>query len=128
MAIFKGPEGFELVLEGRRLQFRTPDEFGVALRPRSEVTAAFARNSAKLGAEVLRIELEQARRLHQRLTEITLWCFETDEPVGTAWREVAEASFVDEHQWRPILRALDGADAPDPYRRVALVRFMRYLD
>lgn len=119
---------FELVLEGRKLQFRAPDELGVALRPRTEVTAAFARHNARLGAEILQVELEQTRRLHRRLTEIQSWCFETGEPVGTAWHEAEEGSFVDEHQWRPILKALGGAEVPDSYRRVALVRFMRYLD
>jgi hypothetical protein len=123
-----GTPGFELVLEGRRLHFRAPDELGVALRPRTEVTAAFARHNARLGAEILQVELEQTRRLHGRLTEVLQWCFETGEPVGTAWREFEEASFVDEHQWRAILKALGGAEVPDPYRRVALVRFMRYLE
>jgi len=120
--------GFELVLEGRKLHFRAPDELGVALRPRTEVTAAFARHNARLGAEILQVELEQTRRLHDRLSEVLKWCFETGEPVGTTWREVEEASFVDEHQWRPILKALGGVDVPDPYRRVTLVRFMRYLE
>lgn len=120
--------GIELVLEGRRLHFRAPDELGVALRPRTEVTAAFARHNARLGVEVLQVELEQTRRLHRRLTEVLQWCFETGEPVATAWREFEEASFVDEHQWRAILKALGGADTPDAYRRVTLVRFMRYLE
>ena len=122
------PPPFELVLEGRHLHFRTPDELGVALRPRTEVTAAFARQNAKLGTEVIQIELEQTRRLHRRLTELLLWCFETGEPIGTAWREAEESAFLDEHQWRPILKSLGGPEAPDPYRRVALVRFMQYLD
>jgi len=117
----------ELVLEGRKLIFRTPDELGVALRPRTEVTASFARHHARLGLEVLEVELEQTRRLLKRLNEIQLWSFESGEPVGAVWREAEEASFPDEHQWRPILKALGASDVPDAYRRVALVRFMSYL-
>ena len=118
----------ELVLDGRRLIFRTPAELGVALRPRTEVTAVFARQHAKLGREVLTLELEQTRKLQRRLSEALLWCFETGEPIGTVWREAEAANFLDEHQWHPLLRGLGADGVPDQYRRVGLVRFIKYLD
>jgi hypothetical protein len=118
----------ELVLDGRRLIFRTPAELGVALRPRTEVTAVFARQHAKLGREVLSLELEQTRKLQRRLSEALLWCFETGEPIGTVWREAEAANFLDEHQWHPLLRGLGADGVPDQYRRVGLVRFIKYLD
>jgi hypothetical protein len=117
----------ELLLEGRRLMFRTPDELGVGLKPRTEVTASFARSCRRLGREVLTIERDQTRRLIDRLQEVMTWCFESGEPVGVAWSEAEGASFVDEHGWRPILRALAAPEVDDRYRRVALVRFLRYL-
>jgi hypothetical protein len=118
----------ELVLDGRRLIFRTPAELGVALRPRTEVTAVFARQHAKLGREVLTLELEQTRKLHRRLSEALLWCFETGEPIGTVWREAESVNFLDEHQWHPLLRGLGADGVPDQYRRVGLVRFIKYLE
>ena len=118
----------ELVLDGRRLIFRTPAELGVALRPRTEVTAVFARQHAKLGREVLALELEQTRRLQRRLSDALLWCFESDEPIGTVWREAEAANFLDEHQWHPLLRGLGADGVPDQYRRVGLVRFIKYLE
>lgn len=118
----------ELVLDGRRLIFRTPAELGVALRPRTEVTAHFARQHAKLGREVLGLELEQTRKLQRRLSEALLWCFETGEPIGTVWREAEAANFLDEHQWHPLLRSLGADGVPDQYRRVGLVRFIKYLE
>jgi hypothetical protein len=126
-----GPERsqeLELVLDGRRLIFRSPAELGVALRPRTEVTAVFARQHAKLGREVLSLELEQTRKLQRRLSEALLWCFETGEPIGTVWREAESANFLDEHQWHPVLRGLGAEGVPDQYRRVGLVRFIKYLD
>ncbi len=126
-----GPERgqeLELVLDGRRLIFRNPAELGVALRPRTEVTAVFARQHARLGREVLALELEQTRKLQRRLSEALLWCFETGEPIGTVWREAESANFLDEHQWHPVLRGLGADGVPDQYRRVGLVRFIKYLD
>lgn len=120
--------GLELVLDGRRLIFRDPAELGVALRPRTEVTAVFARQHARLGREVLGLELEQTRKLHRRLSEALLWCFETGEPIGTVWREAEAANFLDEHQWQPLLRGLGADEVPDQYRRIGLVRFIKYLD
>lgn len=128
---FAGPDrasGLELVLDGRRLIFRSPAELGVALRPRTEVTAVFARQHAKLGREVLGLELEQTRKLHRRLSDALLWCFETGEPIGTVWREAEAANFLDEHQWHPLLRGLGADGVPDPYRRIGLVRFIKYLE
>lgn len=124
----EGPPQLELVLEGRRLIFRNPAELGVALKPRTEVTAMFARQHAKLGREVLALELEQTRKLQRRLSEALLWCFETGEPIGTVWREAETASFLDEHQWHPLLRGLGADGVPDQYRRVGLVRFIKYLE
>lgn len=128
---FAGPDrasDLELVLDGRRLIFRDPAELGVALRPRTEVTAVFARQHARLGREVLGLELEQTRKLHRRLSEALLWCFETGEPIGTVWREAEAANFLDEHQWQPLLRGLGAEAVPDQYRRIGLVRFIKYLD
>jgi len=118
----------ELLIDGRRLMFRTPDELGVGLKPRTEVTAAFARHCSRLGGEVLRLEVEQTRRLHDRLRGVLVWCFESGEPVSAVWNEAEQASFVDEHGWRAILRTLAEAGVDDRYRRVALVRFIRYLE
>jgi hypothetical protein len=121
--------GLDLMLEGRTVHFRSPDEFAVALRPRTEVTAAMARHCTRTSAHRLQQELEQTRRLHRRLTELLIWGFETGEPVRDAWREAEAVGFVDEHQWRGILRAVaDDDDIDERYRRVALGRFLKYVE
>jgi hypothetical protein len=119
----------EFALEGRTVRFRTPDEFAVALRPRTEVTAAFVRLRTCGDTAKLRHEFDQTRRLQRRLTDLLIWAFETGEQVHDAWREAEAVDFADEHQWRSIMRSLaDRRDVDERFRRVALAKFLRYLE
>jgi hypothetical protein len=117
----------ELDLEGNRIRLATPSDLGTLLRGRTEATADLGKRFGKLAADALREELMRTIALRERLDGLQAWCFETGDPVRAGWRELTDARFVDEHQWPVILRVLAG-DVDDAYRRVALHRFVQYLD
>ncbi len=117
----------ELELEGNRIRLATPSDLGTLLRGRTEATADLCKRFGKITADALREELMRTIALRERLDGLQAWCFETGDPVRAGWRELTDARFVDEHQWPVILRAL-ADDVDDAYRRVALHRFVQYLD
>jgi hypothetical protein len=117
----------ELDLDGNKVRLATPSDLGTLLRGRTEATAELAKQLAKRSAEDLREELMRTIALRERLDGLQAWCFETGDPVRAGWHELTDARFVDEHRWPAILRALAG-DVDDAYRRVALHRFVQYLD
>ncbi len=120
-------EPIELVLAGNLVRLASPTDLGTLLRGRTEATAAFSKRCAKLSAEVLRDEVLRTIALRERLDSLQAWCFETGDPVRAGWHELTGARFVDEHEWPTILRAL-AAEIDDGYRRIALHRFVQYLD
>lgn len=117
----------ELELDGNRVRLANASDLGTLLRGRTEATADLSKRLAKLSAETLREELMRTVALRERLDGLQSWCFETGDPVRAGWHELTDARFVDEHGWPSILRALAG-EVDDAYRRVALHRFVQYLD
>lgn len=117
----------ELVLEGNLVRLASPTDLGTLLRGRTEATAEFSKRCAKLSAESLRDEVLRTVALRERLDGLQAWCFETGDPVRAGWHELTDARFVDEHDWPSILRTLAGV-VDDAYRRVALHRYVQYLD
>lgn len=117
----------ELEIDGTRVRLAVPADLATLLRARTEATAEFGKYCARSSAETLRAELQQTTALRARLDGLQAWCFETGDPVRAGWHELTEARFVIELGWPAILRALAG-DVDDAYRRVALHRFMQYLD
>jgi len=117
----------ELELDGNRVRLASPSDLGTLLRGRTEATVELSRRLARTSADALRDELLRTMSLRERLDGLQAWCFETGDPVRAGWHELTDARFVDEHGWPTILRALAG-DVDDAYRRVALHRFVQYLD
>lgn len=124
-----GREDLSLDLEGRTLSFRGPQEFEAALRPRTQVTADTLRRLGRLPDDDLKLELRDTTAVHKRLLTSLLRTFETGEPVLLIWREMDLGRIVDEQQWQMLIFALgDEEHVADAYRRVAIVKYLEYLN
>lgn len=117
----------ELELNGNKVRLATPSDLGTLLRGRTEATAELSKRLSKCSAEALREELLRTIALRERLDGLQAWCFETGDSVRAGWHELTDAWFIDEHAWPAILRAFAG-EVDDAFRRVALHRFVQYLD
>jgi hypothetical protein len=123
------PSDLGIQLEGRTLSFRGPQEFEAALRPRTQVTADTLRHLGRLEDADLKLELRDTTAIHKRLLTSLLRTFETGEAVLFIWREMDLGRIVDEQQWQMLIFALgDEERVADAYRRVAIVKYLEYLN
>jgi hypothetical protein len=122
-------EELAIDLESRTLTFRSPQEFEAALRPRTQVTADTLRKLARLDDDNLKLELRETGAVHKRLLTSLLRTFETGEDVLFIWREIDLGRIYDEQQWQMLIFALgDEESVADAYRRVAIVKYLEYLN
>ena len=123
------PAPLVIELDGQRLTFGSPAEFGSMLQPRLEVSASLLRLLAKETDDELRSEVTLTRAVHRKLTHGLLRSLEIGTDLSAVWREMDLSKIHEEHQWQALLYALaDELHTPDAYRRVALAKYLQYLN
>ena len=128
-AVAGAPRDLSISIEGQAFRFATPAEFEMALAPRTEVAASLLRRLGKSTEEELRADLGLTRAIHRKLTTGLLRSVESGVPISQIWREIDLGKIHEEHQWQELLYALSDPDqVADEYRRVALVKYLRYLN
>ena len=76
----------------------------------------------------LQTEAHTIKDIEKRFVAIMSRSIEVPSSISLSLKELDTSIFSQDHAWRNIIAALnDGGDEFDPFRRVALVKYMQYL-
>jgi hypothetical protein len=82
----------------------------------------------KLSTKKLKIEAVTIKDIEKRFVNILSRSIENPNSINQALRELDPTIFSQDHSWRSIIAALnEGGDDLNPFRRIALVKYMQYL-
>lgn len=114
---------------GQTWRFPTPHEFEVELTARVGVPAWRMAQFECLGSTKLHATVVDIRRMEVEFAQMLSRAQATGESLRELLATVDVTAFSEDHEWRALFTALanSGSSALDPYRRVALGKYVRYL-
>ena len=124
-----GKPVLELDVHGVNVRFRSVDEFEFALAGRSGIPSdKLSRLVNMKDAELLR-EAEGIRKLEKRFSEILAHVMRTESKLGPILEALDMSLVTQDNDWRTVIEALNltTGDSVEDYKRVALVKYMQYL-
>lgn len=119
----------ELTLDGQTLRFRNSEDFAFALAGRAQLPTARIADLVDAEPADLRFEIEAIKRIERQLLELLEWTLVNQADCMAQLQSLGLQAFSKDHGWRSLfehLIALDSAYAA--YRKVALVKYVRYLE
>lgn len=126
-ALLQKPVMFEI--DGRRHVFRGSEEFEAVLRKRTDVSPEVLRALGRRSEHELRQELRDVSEMHRRLMNQMLRIMEADGNYLLLWDELDISALPEDHHWQALLFTLgDEEHVPDDFRRVAIVKYLQYLN
>ncbi len=118
----------ELVIGEQTLRFCSIPDFEFSLSGRTSVPTKKIRELVKLSTKKLKNEAITIKDIEKRFVSILSRSIEEPGSINQAMRELDPTIFSQDHGWRSIIAALnDASDELNPFRRVALVKYMQYL-
>ena len=122
------PKPVQLTVGGQTLTFHSITDFEFCLSGRTSVPAKKITELVKLPSQKLRKEASTIKEIEKRFVAILSRSIENSNSINQALRELDINIFSLDHNWRNIIAACNrGGDELNPYRRVALVKYMQYL-
>ena len=111
------------------LRFPTHHEFDFALSSRTETPTSRLPELHELTLFELRRMASDIRKLEHRFVEVLKSAMEHGRSLRILMGTLDAKSFSNDHDWRAVFAALAASphDGHDPYRRVALAKYMQYL-
>ncbi|MEM7406991.1 MAG: FHA domain-containing protein [Pseudomonadota bacterium] len=111
------------------LRFPTHHEFDFALSTRIEPPAQRIAELEQLTLFELRRMATDIRKLENRFSDVLAAALERGRSLRKLMVQLDLKSFSNDHDWRSIFAALAASDddGHDPYRQVALAKYMQYL-
>jgi len=110
------------------LTFHSISDFEFSLTGRTSVPVKKITDMVKQPPQKLRKEAMTIKEVEKRFVTILSRSIENPSSINRALRELDLNVFSQDHNWRSIMAALNaGGDEFNPYRRVALVKYMQYL-
>jgi hypothetical protein len=123
-----GSPPLKLPIGGETVQFKNPCDFEFALAGRTSIPSDKISQLVSMSDPDLLREAEGIRKLEQRFSEILSAALEASEPVGPILQALDMSLVTQDNDWRPIIETLnDTASRFEPFKRVALVKYMQYL-
>lgn len=118
-----------LTINGAELVFPSLAEFEFAIASRAEPPTQRVMDLEKLTLFELRRMATDIRKLETRLSDVLVSSLESDIGLGQLMVQLEPKLFSTDHDWRSIFAALAEVKGRslDPYRRVALAKYMQYL-
>lgn len=118
----------QLTVGGQALTFHSIADFEFCMSGRTSVPAKKITELVKLPSQKLRKEAATIKEIEKRFVGILSRSIESSNSINQALRELDINIFSLDHNWRNIIAACNkGGDELNPYRRVALVKYMQYL-
>lgn len=118
----------ELTIGEHVLRFCSIPDFEFCLSGRTSVPSKKITELVKLPTNKLKNEAITIKDIEKRFVAILSRSIEDPGSINQALRELDTTIFSQDHNWRSIVAALnEGGDDLNPFRRVALVKYMQYL-
>ena len=118
----------ELLVGEHTLRFCSIPDFEFCLTGRTSVPSKKISELVKNSAKKLKNEAITIKDIEKRFVAILSRSIEDPNSINQALRELDPTIFSQDHSWRSIIGALnEGGDELNPFRRVALVKYMQYL-
>lgn len=118
----------ELTVGEQTLRFCSIPDFEFCLTGRTSVPSKKIAELVKLTPKKLKNEAVTIKDIEKRFVNILSHSIEDSNSINKALRELDPTIFSQDHSWRHIIAALnEGGDELNPFRRVALVKYMQYL-
>lgn len=110
------------------LKFHSVVDFEFAMAGRIAVPSKKIAEMVKFSTDQLKKEARTIKDIEKRFVAILSKSIEDTNSINRALRELDPLIFSQDHSWRDIIGALnEGDDELNPYRRIALVKYMQYL-
>jgi len=130
MTVFKKLFTNPLKLEvgERTVTFNTPGDFEFSLASRTEVPATKIARLVRLEPDALSKEARSIREVERRFVDVIAKSLEQSGNIGYLLREMDTQLFSQDHEWRPIMRALvPQSNEFDEFKKIALIKYVQYL-
>ena len=118
----------ELQVGDQQLKFSSVADFEFAVSGRVAVPSKKITEMVKFSPDQLQKEARTIKEIEKKFVSILSKSIEDSNSINRAIRELDPLIFSQDHSWRDIISALnEGDDEFNPFRRVALVKYMQYL-
>ncbi|MFT5131986.1 MAG: hypothetical protein ACI9SC_000449, partial [Gammaproteobacteria bacterium] len=118
----------ELQIGEQILKFNSVADFEFAVAGRISVPSKKITEMVKFSPDQLQKEARTIKEIEKKFVAILSKSIEDTNSINRAIRELDPLIFSQDHSWRDIISALnEGEDEFNPFRRVALVKYMQYL-
>jgi hypothetical protein len=126
--LFSKSKPVQLVVGEQTLTFHSIADFEFSMNGRISVPSKKITDLVKQSPQKLRKEASTIKEVEKRFVAILSRSIENPDSINRALRELDINIFSQDHNWRNIIAACNkGGDELNPYRRVALVKYMQYL-
>ncbi len=118
----------ELQVGEQTLKFCSVGDFEFAVSGRVAVPSKKITGMVKFSPDQLQKEARTIKEIEKKFVAILSKSIEDTNSINRAIRELDPLIFSQDHGWRDIISSLnEGEDEFNPFRRVALVKYMQYL-
>ena len=110
------------------LKFSSVADFEFCMTGRTSVPSKKIIEMVKFSTDQLKKEARTIKDIEKRFVEILSKSIEDTDSINRAMRELDPLIFSQDHSWRQIISGLNEGDEDlNPFRRLALVKYMQYL-
>lgn len=118
----------ELVVGEQTISFLSIADFEFCMSGRTSVPSSKITDLVKCSTKQLQTEAHTIKDIEKRFVSILSRSIEDPSSITRSLKELDTSIFSQDHGWRTIIGALnEGGDEFNPFRRVALVKYMQYL-
>ncbi len=118
----------ELTVGEQTISFLSIADFEFSLAGRTSVPSSKITAMVKCSTKQLQTEAHTIKDIEKRFVQILSRSIEDTSSISRSLKELDTSIFSQDHKWRNIIGALnEGGDEFNPFRRVALVKYMQYL-
>lgn len=118
----------ELQIGDQSYKFCSIADFEFSLGGRTAIPSRKISEMVKFSTEQLKKEARTIKEVEKRFVSILSKSIENPDSINKALRELDPLIFSQDHGWRDIIASLNnGDDELNPFRRIALVKYMQYL-
>jgi len=118
----------EIIVGEQTLKFCSVADFEFCMAGRSAVPSKKITDMVRFSTDQLKKEARTIKDIEKRFVSILSKSIEDPTSINRALRELDPFIFSQDHNWRDIISALnEGDEGFNPFRRIALVKYMQYL-
>jgi len=126
--LFSRSKPVQLTVGEQTLTFHSIADFEFSMSGRTSLPSKKITDLVKLPPQKLRKEAATIKEVEKRFVAILSRSIENPGSINQALRSLDINIFSQDHNWRNIISACNkGGDELNPYRRVALAKYMQYL-